>query len=209
MTTIRLLTPAAPAIKAFLLREFFTLTLSGTVQRSGLYKNETTEKDRKPFQDSLRKLLVKLAGVYDIRVTEKTHVANIERLAKRLTKKHAAILAKGGMRIGHAQKALNLYLKYLLCLGEIPKPPHCPLDAIVLGQVPGCKDVRWTQIATVEKYLEIIEKAKKKANGLSLAQWELALWNSRIATTPGAGACNTIKRRDLFVCRITKVTTHA
>jgi hypothetical protein len=53
------------------------------------------------------------------------------------------------MRIGLAQKALNLYLKYLWCLGEIHEPPHCPLDSIVLGQVPGCKDVRWTLIATL------------------------------------------------------------
>jgi hypothetical protein len=177
MTTIRLLTPEALAIKSFLLREFFTLTLAGTVQRAGLYRNETTEKDRKPFQESLRGILEEMAGTYVSPVTEVVHVANIKRLADELSAKHADILADGKMRIGLAQKALNLYLKYHWCLGEIPEPPHCPIDAIVLGKVKGCETVRWTRMRTIEEYCDVIAKVKVAAAGRSLAQWELALWN--------------------------------
>jgi hypothetical protein len=167
----------ASAQHDFLLREFFTLTLAGTVQRSGLYKDGTTEKERKPFQDSLRGILEEMAVDYAECVSEEAHVANIEQLAKRLTEKHPDILADGGMRIGLAQKALNLYLKYLWCLGEISEPPHCPLDSIVLGHVPGCKDVCWTRMKTIEEYCDVIAKVKVAAAGRSLAQWELALWN--------------------------------
>jgi hypothetical protein len=168
-----------PEQRDFLLREFFALTLAGTVQRSGLYKKETTEQARKPFQEAMRKLLEEMAGEYAKDVSEERHVENIERLAKQLTGDHATILAEGGMRIGLAQKALNLYLKYRWCLGEIPKPPHCPLDSIVLGNVPGCKDVRWTRIEEIEEYRRIIAAAKDEARfkGQSLAQWELTIYN--------------------------------
>jgi hypothetical protein len=169
----------ASAQHDFLLREFFTLTLAGTVQRSGLYNDGTTEKDRKPFQDSLRGILEEMAVDYAECVSEEKHVENIERLADKLSAKHADILAEGGMRIGLAQKALNLYLKYLWCLGEIPKPPHCPIDSIVLSKVPGCKDVRWTRIEEIEEYRRIIASAKDEARfkGQSLAQWELTIYN--------------------------------
>jgi len=163
----------ANAQRRFILDELFTLTLAGTVQRSGLYKEGTTEKDRKPFQDSLRKLLEEMAGEYEHGVAEEKHVENIQRLADELSAKHEDVLAEGGMRIGHAQKALNLYLKYLWCLGEIPVPPHCPLDAIVLGQVKGCETEHWTRMRTIEEYAEVIGKVRRAAGGQSLAQWEL------------------------------------
>ncbi len=162
-----------PEQQSFLLQEFFTLTLAGTVQRSGLYRVGTTEKDRKPFQDSLRGFLKEMDGTYVSPVTEEVHVANIQLLADGLSAKHADILAEGGMRIGLAQKALNLYLKYLWCLGEIPEPPHCPLDSIVFGQIPGCETVHWTRMRTIEEYAEVIGKVRLAAAGLSLAQWEL------------------------------------
>jgi hypothetical protein len=161
----------------FILRELFTLTLAGTAQRSGLYKKETAEQARKPFQKALRKLLEEMVGEYAKDVSEERHVENIKRLADKLSAKHADILAEGGMRIGLAQKALNLYLKYLWCLGEIPEPPHCPLDAIVLGKVKGFETVRWTRMKTIEEYCDVIVKVKVAAAGRSLAQWELALWN--------------------------------
>ncbi|MBM4164277.1 MAG: hypothetical protein FJ222_07540 [Lentisphaerae bacterium] len=169
----------ANAQRRFILDEFFTLTLAGTVQRSGLYKEGTTEKDRKPFQDSLRKLLEEMAGEYEHSVAEEVHVANVKRLADELSAKHEDVLADGGMRIGHAQKALNLYLKYRWCLGEIPAPPHCPLDSIVLGQVPGCETVRWTRMKTIDEYRDAIAKVRLAAGEQSLAQWELENYGKR------------------------------
>lgn len=45
-------------------------------------------------------------------------------------------------RIGSAQKALNLYRKYLWCLGYIPFPPHCPFDATIIDQLPVCQKIK-------------------------------------------------------------------
>jgi len=76
------------AQRSFILDEFFSLTLAGTAQRSGLYKKETTEQARKRFQESLRKLLEEMAGEYEHGMAEEVHVANIKRLADELSAKH-------------------------------------------------------------------------------------------------------------------------
>lgn len=165
----------------FIRAELFALTLAGTVQRSGLYKKETTEKARKPIQVSLRRLLEEMTEDYAEGVSEETHCHNIQHLAEALSDKHADVLTEGGLRIGLAQKALNLYLKYLWCLGEIPEPPHCPIDAVVLRRVPGCERLRWTRMENLEEYLDVIAKARRVAAGVSLAQWELTLYNDAVA----------------------------
>jgi hypothetical protein len=80
-------------------------------------------------------------------------------------------------RIGSAQKALNLYLKYLWCLGLIARPPHCPFDYRILAKLPTC-NVKWTQLDSIVKYKEIVGEAEQLAKGkrLSLADWELEEW---------------------------------
>lgn len=164
--------------RAFLRRECFALTLGATAQRAHLYQSGTSEALRRAFQASLRTLLEDIAESYRTPVGEDAHVASLERVASALSKKHADVLADGRFRIGTAQKALNLYLKYLWCLGEVPEPPHCPIDAVVLRHVPACKDVRWTRIDSIEEYRRIIGCAKIAAKGVSLAQWELVLYSA-------------------------------
>jgi len=166
----------------FILREIFSMTLAAATQRSGLYKPKTPDKARRPFHESLRDLLEELAKGYTVPVGEEIHIRNIKRIASEISAKHQDVLADGEMRIGLAQKALNLYLKYLWCLGEIPEPPHCPIDGIVLKRVPGCQDVCWTQLDSLDEYRRIIAAAKIAAKGVSLSVWELDLYNtSRLA----------------------------
>ncbi len=164
--------------KAFLRREVFSLTLNATAQRSQLYRPNTPEVLRLPLQKSLRTALDEMADSYLDAVAEVTHVANIERLANELSAKHPEILVGKRFRIGTAQKALNLYLKYLWCLREVAEPPHCPIDAVVLRYVPTCREVRWTKLDSIEEYRHIIASAKIAAEGASLARWELALYSA-------------------------------
>jgi hypothetical protein len=81
------------------------------------------------------------------------------------------------MKIGHAQKGLNLYLKYMWCAGWIPEPPHCPYDRIVLQFVPECKNMLWTKLDSMADYNRIVECSKIAACGKSLSIWELEIYN--------------------------------
>ena len=120
-------------------------------------------------------------------------MANIEALSSNLSERYQEILVGGRFRIGAAQKALNLYLKYGWARGIILEPPHCPIDSIVLAKIKKCPrsaqcqiclSTIWTTICTTHEYLHFVEKARDaaRAHGQSLARWELAVWKA--ATSP-------------------------
>jgi hypothetical protein len=163
--------------RVFILNEIFAATLGATVQRSKTYKDNTTEKERNSFQKSLRLKLEKLAQLYISQVPESQHLDNIAFLAETLSTEHSSVLFRSRFRIGSAQKALNLYLKYLWCLGLIEQPPHCPIDAIVLAKLVGRVSTRWTILDSLSEYEEVIAAAKLKAGEIPLSIWELELWN--------------------------------
>lgn len=163
---------------AYLMDEMFSLTLMGTVLRGKLYREASTEAQKDSFRRALRSALERLAKRYGRVVSDAQHFANIDKLAKVLSNTHPEALIGDRFRIGSAQKALNLYLKYMWCLGRIPTPPHCPFDAMVLARVPGCHDVRWTQLDSLSEYRRVVQCAKAAASGMSLADWELRLYNA-------------------------------
>jgi hypothetical protein len=163
--------------KKFIYRELFSATLGATVQRSKTYAESIPENNRKKFQNTLREQLEILLPVYESKIPEKQHILNIETLAKNITEKCSSSLFNGTFRIGSAQKALNLYLKYMWCIGQIKRPPHCPIDAIVLQKIPGCSAIKWTYLDSISEYKKIIEKAKLVAGTTPLPQWELEIWN--------------------------------
>lgn len=167
----------------FLNSQIFAMTLAATAQRSMLYAAELTERERRPFQVSLKAALESCSRQYLSSVPESRHVENIVRLGNDLSTRHPELLNAGRMRIGHAQKALNLYLKYLWCIGRTAEPPHCPIDSIILKKVPGHAQTRWTQLVAPAQYMQIIAAAKEQAStkGLSLAEWELLEYNRRDA----------------------------
>lgn len=166
----------------YLLDELFGLTLGATVQRAGVYAPKLTEKQRARFQDGLKRALEKAALGYSVRVSSGTHTKRIVALAARLTRRHAGLLAKGRLRIGVAQKSLNLYLKYLWCAGRIPEPPHCPFDyrVIQLLRRPERK-LTWTTLDTPAQYRALVAAAKAVAGRESLAAWELREYNQKSA----------------------------
>ena len=175
----------------FLMDEFFSLTLMGTVQRAGVYKQKTPEKMRKVFQSTLRKWLEQIAQGYDKKISEDNHIKNIIELSNHLSTVHSGILQGGRFRIGPAQKALNLYLKYLWCIGKIAEPPHCPFDYQIITKLPSYNGPTWTMIDTEDDYCKLVIAAKVIAGESSLSMWELETYNS---VKKGSAAENTSSR---------------
>ncbi len=162
----------------FLKAELFSLTLMATVQRAGVYSHGSRQNERKKFQDSLRSRLEKIVESYANQVTEEAHIRNIVELSVSLTSAHAKALENGRFRIGTAQKALNLYLKYFWCLGKIPSPPHCPFDRRIIKNLPNYTGPSWTKLDLEEDYRALVHAAKAEAQDSSLAAWELRTYNN-------------------------------
>ena len=165
----------------FLRDEFFTLTLLGALGRSALWSKDVHENDpvRKQFRDSLKSRLESLAAAYCSPVADADHLANIRALADELSGRYRERFRDGRFRIGLAQKAINLYLKYLWCAGFAERPPHCPVDAILLAAA-GIKDAKpWTKLDSIEEYARLIERLRLEAGGQPLAEWELDAWSKQ------------------------------
>ena len=171
----------------FLEDEFLTLSINGALQHSSTYKPTAGKKDPETLQRELRTGLCDIAARYSSEVGEGQHLENIQELARRVNKSCASFLNGDHLRFGVAQKALNLYLKYLWCVGKtrIP-PPHCPFDGTVLERL-RFQD-NWTDMDDVAIYLKWVRQAETARNDAkceSLAEWELRAWN---AAQPGGKA---------------------
>lgn len=162
----------------FLRDEFFSLALMATTQMVQIYDREATEASKQGFRDALRARLDELSVAYAEDVNEQTHIENIEQLANDLSEHHRDALDGGRFRIGRAQKALNLYLKYLWCVGLINEPPHCPFDANIIGQLDTYNGPVWTALDDLVDYQALVAAAEVEANGVSLAVWELDEYNN-------------------------------
>lgn len=166
----------------FMHSQIMSLSVSAAVVRSRplpVYCSEASEELRRGVQLAIRAKLAGFEPQYIETQSDEAHVQNITDLATSISQGHAATLVNGVLRIGTAQKALNLYLKYLWCLGRIKEPPHCPIDAIVLGHAHEVANVRWTQMNDIEEYKRCINSLRLQAQErkLSLSCWELQLWN--------------------------------
>lgn len=165
-----------PLKEGFLKNEFLTMSVLGALGRSKTYSESASEKDKNTFLNALRKKLEEIGERYVSPISEEKHCSNIKEIADDLTKRFSNCLKNRRFRIGIEQKALNLYLKYLWCVGLIPTPPHCPFDSIVIGRLPECKDLNWTAIDRINVYQKMVNAARKKTNGKSIAEWELEIW---------------------------------
>lgn len=171
--------------RRFLADQFHGMVLQATVQRAHIYAPDSSEDSREAFRGSLWGQLDELTPAYRDPIAEPEHIANIQRLANQLSRMHGSTLRDGRFRIGPAQKALNLMLKYHWSAGWIPEPPHCPLDSIIIGKLPSEVRLHWTDLDSVPDYRKLIRAARAvaEAEGLSLAQWELAEY---LASSPAS-----------------------
>ncbi len=173
-----------PEQRNFIDAELLQLTLSAVMQRGQVYRPNLTEEIRKPVHLTLQSALRTITSSYKTQVNEEMHFANIQTVANQVSAKHADVL-NGCFRIGSAQKALNLLLKYQWCLGEIPEPPHCPFDSFVLRSISGWKTKRWTAINAMEQYRKLVAAARLAAGKKSLPIWELELYNEAVKPKSG------------------------
>ena len=154
--------------------EALNWSINAALQRNKVYKNDENYERREQLRDEWARLLSDEANAYkapESPVSDEQHCASIARIADTLSNKFHEILDGGRLRFGTSQKAFNLYLKYLWALGEAQRPPHCPIDSVVLEQagIDGC----WTKSDSCEEYMEWINKIRKHLN---LAEWEMRTW---------------------------------
>jgi hypothetical protein len=149
----------------------------GSLQRSHAYVLGPTDAQRRQLGTVLRHELLGLTAAYVNPVDHAAHLLNIQTLSDHVTIACREFLAAEHLRTGVAQKALNLYLKYLWCLRHIPEPPHCPFDRRVIAHLrPPHNHTNWTQLDGLEAYANLVEAARVVAGDESLAMWELRIY---------------------------------
>jgi hypothetical protein len=160
----------------FLKNEFLTMSVHGALGRSKTYSKHVSELDKSRFRIALREKLKEVGDHYIFQIPEKEHLSKIKKIADDLTSSYPHCLKNRRFRIGIAQKALNLYLKYIWCFGLIPEPPHCPFDSIVISYLHDCTDLKWTSIDTIVEYKRLVKSAKMISKDKLLPVWELEIW---------------------------------
>lgn len=162
---------------SFLQNQFLATSIAAALQRAATYLPEATEADAALLGRQMRSLLIQLSASYVNEVDEADHVQNIQVLADQVSAGCGHFLRDGRLRFGGAQKALNLFLKYLWCADRIPPPPHCPFDSVIIAKLPGVH-VAWTKIEDAGPYWELVKAAKAQAGGEPLPEWELRVYDN-------------------------------
>lgn len=165
--------------KEFLLNEIWTLTFSAAFQRANIYK-DCTEEQKRAFKSNIREYIEKeiLLG-YFFKVNDEQHLYNINAVVRQ-SMKNASILQNGRITFGVSQKILNLHLKYRWCMGDIPTPPHFPVDRMIQGIIKYPNIVSWTRMDDSKEYMDIINYARKiNQNNSSIAEFELEHFERR------------------------------
>jgi hypothetical protein len=151
----------------FIYSEVIKMTLTAAFATRGGRKIYATEKEniRKNIKKEIESKLVDMSKEYldpiSEKEQEKRHEENIIELSNSISEKYGTYLEGNRFRIGIAQKALNLFLKYLWCLGKIHEPPHFPIDFIMLGKIPDCSEFQWTKLDSIDDYRDIIKKQER------------------------------------------------
>ncbi|HSW44587.1 MAG TPA: hypothetical protein VLM89_03345 [Phycisphaerae bacterium] len=165
--------------KEFLIKTALSNTQSASLQRgSPVYVANASDQEKQGFKDAFKNSLRALETRYKQTVPEKDHIRTIQQFVKELSRgDFRDVLVNGRLTIGRAQKAVNLYLKFLWCLDLIKEPPHCPVDSVVLETI-GMNNIPWTRLDSVNDYMSIIDTIKRHCRGQSPAKWECDVWNN-------------------------------
>lgn len=154
--------------------EALNWSIIASLQRNKVYKDEEQYERREAFRTEWKGLLSTEAEAYKNPaqpISDEEHCDAIERIANTLSDKFGEILNGGRLGFGTSQKAFNLFLKYLWAMGEAARPPHCPIDSVVLERM-GI-DGLWTRCDSREEYMGWIKQIRDRLN---LAEWEMQAW---------------------------------
>ena len=171
----------------FLVSELWILSWNASVQRVNLYNKNTSETKKKDFRNRVKDfrnrvidwISQELLEQYSSEMGSGKHEENLEKLIQKGSEFGKDILKDGKYPLGVAQKLLNLQLKYLWCYNITAKPPHCPVDSIIMKELPSEDRKPWTKIEELSAYKNIISKLKAIAGDQSLADWELTVFLRR------------------------------
>jgi hypothetical protein len=167
----------------FLKGEIVGLTIGGAFGRGNVWETEPvpTEPEKRKLRGAISEHLDRLKKDYREKVTDEEHVRNIELLVEDISALFSNLLRNGRLRIGTAQKLLNLYLKYCWVLGRVSEPPHCPLDGTIIAKLKLSEKINWTELDSVEQYRKLIKAAREAASrsGYTVAAWELKTFRRR------------------------------
>ncbi len=162
------------------------LTFDGGLRRSRVYiEKQSTPNKRKEFRHYLRKELRNLMeGILDREnYSDNDHYRTIVAFSVAVSRhsKYRHFLAGNALRIGTAQKLINLYWKMNWVLKpKFPQPIHCPFDSIIIKKLDrSVHHIHWTQFEDINDYKKLVEAARKKAGALSIAEWELETYKMR------------------------------
>lgn len=166
----------------FIQDELLGCTIRGAFGRARVYANPNpTRVLDNLLRDRLRELEVRYVNP----VNDEEHETNIDKIAKDVTSKFkgSGVLHEGNFRIGIAQKALNLYLKYLWCLDKVTTPPHCPFDSTIIARLPLSEqqkqDLQWTKLDSLAGYRTLVAAGRaeiERTGHSSLSEWELEVY---------------------------------
>lgn len=148
----------------FVREDLWLLTYSASFQRAHVYNKNTsvTQKKKIAFRNSLFHFCNRLAEEqYQKEILEDKHIENIHALVDFTAGEFSEILHNERLKYGVAQKLLNLYLKYLWCISDLPTPPHFPIDRIIQDLLKLPIRISWTQMDSAEEYMVVIDQAKK------------------------------------------------
>jgi hypothetical protein len=166
----------------FILNSIWSMTTSAAFQRANIYNVElkdstATQKRKVQFKNELYAIVNDLLPVYrqEGKMDDAAHCNAIQEISNYQND----LLANGHLNFGIAQKILNLYLKFLWCMGKIPMPPHCPVDRMIQEKLK-ISVVNWTtDIISDTIYLAIIQRIRDKAQGEPLATFELEVYGKK------------------------------
>jgi hypothetical protein len=156
------------------------LTYDGVFPRSYLYSANVSNESKRTFKDTIaEKLFGYLQQMLDIPYEDynlETHLCFIRDFADEVSREFSTLLSGGQLRIGTAQKFVNLFWKINWLLFEnVREPIHCPFDSIIIAKLgTTVRHLRWTNFNTLHDYTLLVNAAQERAGDLSIAQWELA-----------------------------------
>jgi len=169
--------------RRFITNELSLLTLKATLATRNskwpVYKKTISEYQRQVPKNSFRNVLHEIEVKYSKMPSMDEHISFISRTSEKLSLEIGLYLHEGKLRIGVAQKLINLHLKYLWCAGFIDEPHHCPIDGIIRDIAN--LDYDWISNDNIDDYKKAISKLQTigKKENISLAGWELVNFRRR------------------------------
>jgi hypothetical protein len=167
-----------------------SLSIKAALGHNSLWRQGATTKDKLPAKEFWRDQLLALIAKYKTPKNDMEYERDICHLKKTMNGQFNSIFRKDvhpryktdpGFRVSHSQKSISVFLKHMWCMGELVEPPQCPVDRVILTYA-GLRqpENKWGYVNLIEVHQKLILHLRSKAKkaSLSLARWELRVFNN-------------------------------